>query len=82
MNRTDYKGMCQLFKDGQLIWVENTDRNIAGRVTGCNDEQIEVEVRGRRQLWDRDDCVEMTHGYKINYAEYMKHPQEFDTHLD
>ena len=82
MNRTDYQGMCQLFKDGQLLWVENTEKNIAGRVIGCGVEMVEVDVRGHVESWARDACVEMTHGYKMNYAEYLKHPKEFDTHLD
>lgn len=82
MNRTDYKGMCQLFSDGQLLWVENTDKQIAGRVTGCGEEMIAVDVKGHRESWGRSDCTEMTHGYKMNYKEYLKHPGEFDTHLD
>lgn len=82
MNRTDYKGMCQLFNDGQLIWVENSDKHIAGRVTGCSEEAIEVDVKGRVESWSRDECMEMTHGYKVKYDEVLKHPHEFDTHLD
>lgn len=82
MDRTDYKGMCQLFNDGQLIWVENTDKNITGRVTGCHEGLIEVEVKGGHESWYRSDCLELTHGYKVNYEEYLKHPNEFDTHLD
>jgi hypothetical protein len=82
MNRTDYQGMCQLFKDGQLLWVENTDKHVAGRVTGCGEGQIEVDVKGHTETWERSACFEMTHGYKMNYPEYMKHPQDFDTHLD
>ncbi len=82
MNRTDYQGMCQLFSNGQLIWIENTDKQIAGRVTGCSEELIEVDVQGHHESWQRAACMEMTHGYKVNYAEYLKHPQDFDTHLD
>jgi len=82
MNRTDYKGMCQLFKDGQLLWVENTDKHIAGRVIGCGAEMVEVDVKGQVESWTLDECTELTHGYKMNYKEYLKHPKEFDTHLD
>jgi len=82
MNRTDYEGMCQLFNDGQLIWVENSDKHIAGRVTGCSEKGIDVDVKGRQESWSRAECMEMTHGYKVKYDEVLKHPHEFDTHLD
>lgn len=82
MNRTDYQGMCQLFRDGRLIWVENTDKHIPGRVTGCGAEMVDVDVRGHDESWTRSECNELTYGYKMNYAEYLKHPKEFDTHHD
>ncbi len=82
MNHTEYMGMCQLFSDGQLLWVENTDKHIAGRVTGCGAEMVEVDVKGHVESWARSACTEMTHGFKMNYEEYLKHPKEYDTHLD
>ena len=82
MNRTEYQGMCELFGDGQMIWIENQSNHLQGRVVGCEPELIEVEVGKHCERWSPDECVEMTHGYKVNYAEVKKHPHEFDTHLD
>ena len=82
MNTTEYKGMCELFGDGQMIWVENQRTHSKGRVVGCEPEMIEVEVDNHCEKWNRSDCAEMTHGYKVNYEEVKKHPHEFDSHLD
>ncbi len=82
MNRTDFEGMCELFGDGQMIWVENLNSDMRGRVIGCDAEMIEVEVGDHCEKWRRDVCIEMTHGYKVNYEEVKKHPHEYDTHLD
>lgn len=82
MKRNEYKGMCQLFEDGEMIWVENRTSHLQGRVTGCHDNMIDVDVKGHRETWDSDICRELTHGFKVNYDETMKHPHEYDTHLD
>ena len=82
MNRTDYQGMCELFTDGQMIWVENQANQLKGRVVGCTAEQIEVEVDDHCEKWNHHECSEITHGYKVNYEEVKKHPHEFDTHHD
>lgn len=82
MNKTEFKGMCELFDDGQMIWVENQTSHMQGRVTGCHDDMLEVDVKGHNETWDRTDCTEMTHGFKVNYEETLKHPHEYDTHLD
>ncbi len=82
MNNTEYQGMCELFNDGQMIWVENQTNHLKGRVVGCEPDMIEVEVENHCEKWKRSDCVEMTHGYKVNYEEVKKHPHEYDSHLD
>lgn len=82
MRRTDFEGMCELFKDGRLIWVENASAHKTGRVVGCSTDSIEVEVAGHREEWAARDCRELTHGYRVNYAEVKKHPHEYDSHLD
>ena len=82
MNTTDFQGMCELFKDGQLIWVQKLNSHMKGRVIGCEAEMIEVEVGDHCEKWSRSECAEMTHGYKVKYEEVKKHPHEFDTHLD
>ncbi|HEY5673457.1 MAG TPA: hypothetical protein VIR78_07125 [Malonomonas sp.] len=82
MNRTDYQGMCELFTDGHMIWVENQDTHQKGRVVGCDAEQIEVEVGDHCEKWSYSSCAELTHGYRVNYEEVKKHPHEFDTHHD
>jgi len=82
MNRTEYQGMCELFSDGQMIWVENILNHLKGRVVGCEKGMVEVEIGDHCETWDRSECNEMTHGYKVNYDEVKKHPHEFDTHLD
>ena len=82
MNRTDYQGMCELFGDGQMIWIENQVTHLQGRVVGCESEMIEVEVGDHCEKWNHLECAEMTHGYRVNYQEVKKHPHEFDTHLD
>lgn len=82
MKRTDFEGMCELFKDGRLTWVENANDHKAGRVVSCGTDSIEVEVAGHRESWNASDCQEMTHGYRVNYDEVKKHPHEFDSHLD
>lgn len=82
MNRTEYQGMCELFSDGQMIWLENQASHLQGRVVGCEPDLIEVEVGDHCERWNPANCTEMTHGYKVNYEEVKKHPHEFDTHLD
>lgn len=82
MKRTDYEGMCELFGDGLMIWVENKATQQKGRVVGCAAGQIEVEVGDHCEKWNRSECAEITHGYRMNYAEVKKHPHEFDTHHD
>lgn len=82
MNRTDFQGMQQLFDDGNMIWVENQLNHAKGRVIGFEPNMIEVEVDKHCERWDIDVCSEVTHGYKINYSEVLKHPHEFDSHLD
>ncbi len=82
MNKVDFEGMCELFGDGQLIWVENQNSHVEGRVVGCDGEMIEVKVGKYNEKWDRRECGEMTHGFKVKYDEVKKHPHEYDTHLD
>lgn len=82
MNRTEYDGMCELFGDGNLVWVENQATHKKGRVIGCEPDSIEVEIGNRCEKWSPNDCAEMTHGYKVNYEEVKKHPHEYDSHLD
>ncbi|WP_303721609.1 hypothetical protein [Malonomonas rubra] len=82
MNGTEFNGMCELFNDGELIWVENQNSHDKGRVVGCEFEMIEVEVGDHREKWNRSICSEITHGFKVNYDEVKKHPHEYDTHLD
>jgi hypothetical protein len=82
MNKTEYQGMCQLFGDGELIWLENLNSHSKGRVTGCQENMVEVDVNGHREKWHLDICSELTHGYKVKYDEILKHPHEYDTHLD
>jgi hypothetical protein len=82
MKRTDFEGMCELAQEGRLTWVENTGSHEKGRVVSCAAENIEVEVAGQSESWDRRECQELTYGYKVNYEEVRKHPHEFDTHLD
>ena len=82
MKRTDFEGMCELFNDGQMVWIENQATHKQGRVVGCEAEVIEVEVGDHREKWNRSECAEMTHGFKVKYEEVKKHPHEFDTHHD
>jgi hypothetical protein len=82
MNRTEFEGMCELFGDGQLIWVENQNSHVKGRVIGCEADKIEVKVGDHNEKWNRSECGEMTHGFKVKYDEVKKHPHEYDTHLD
>jgi len=82
MNRTDLQGMRQLFDDGNMIWVENRQNQTKGRVVGFEPNFIEVEVDQHCERWDIDVCIEMTHGFKVKYDEVLKHPHEFDSHLD
>lgn len=82
MNRTDYQGMCELFSDGQMIWIENELTHMKGRLVGCEPELLEVEVDNHCEKWPRRDCSELTYGYKVNYEEVRRHPHEFDTHHD
>ena len=82
MNRTEFEGMCELFNDGQMIWVQRMNSHLKGKVVGCAEDMIEVEVGDHCEKWSRSDCAEMTHGFKVNYDEVKKHPHEYDTHLD
>lgn len=82
MNRTDFQGMCELLDDGQMIWVENMQSHNKGRVVGCKQDGLEVEVDNHCEIWRSSDCSEITHGYRVNYQEVMKHPHEYDSHLD
>jgi hypothetical protein len=82
MKQLDFEGMCELFQEGRLTWVENKDTHQAGRVISCAENAIEVDVSGNREKWDWRACQEMTHGYKVKYEEVKKHPHEFDTHGD
>jgi len=82
MNMNEFQGMCELFGDGQMIWVENELNHKKGRVIGCEGDMIEVEVGNHCETWDRFECAEMTHGFKVKYNEVKKHPHEYDTHAD
>jgi hypothetical protein len=82
MNGTEYTGMCELFNDGQLIWVENQKTHTKARVVGCAAEMIEVEATDHCEKWDFRDCAEITHGFRVKYEEVRKHPHEYDSHLD
>lgn len=82
MNRNEFQGMCDLLKDGRMTWVENHQNHLQGRVVGCEEDRIEVDIGNRCEVWERQDCSEMTHGYKIDYQEVEKHPHEYDSHLD
>lgn len=82
MTRIDYEGMCELFTDGKMIWVENELTNKKGRMVGCACEMIKVEVKGQCEAWNHDNCSEMTYGYRVKYGEVKKYPHEYDTHLD
>lgn len=82
MRQNEFEGMCELAGEGRLTWVENTHTHMAGRVVACNADNIEVEVAGHRENWDRHDCKELTHGYKVDYTEVKRHPHEYDSHLD
>lgn len=82
MNGTEYTGMCELFNDGQLIWVENQKTHTKGRVVGCAAEIIEIEAGDHSEKWAFRDCAEITHGFRVKYEEVRKHPHEYDSHLD
>ena len=82
MNRTEYQGMCELFRDGQIIWVENELTRQTGRVVGCDRQMIEVEMGNHCEIWSSGDCSEMTHGFRVKYDEVKKYPHEYDSHLD
>ena len=82
MNRTEFRGMCELFSDGNLIWLENQATHDKGRMVGCEADMIEVEVGNHCEKWRPAECIEVTHGYKVNYGEVQKHPHEYDSHLD
>ncbi|HAD03717.1 MAG: hypothetical protein A2091_12500 [Desulfuromonadales bacterium GWD2_61_12] len=74
--------MCTLASEGRLTWVENTTLHETGRVTACGADTLTVDVGGKNEDWHMRDCRELTHGYKVNYEEVLKHPHEFDTHRD
>ncbi len=82
MNRTDFQGIRQLFDDGNMVWVENRLNQVKGRVIGFEPDMIEVEVDKHCERWDINICSEMTHGFRVKYDEVLKHPHEFDSHLD
>lgn len=82
MNKTEFYGMCELVNDGEMIWVEKMNSDMKGRVVGCEKEMIEVEIGNRCEKWMPNECTEMTHGFKVRYEEVMKHPHDYDTHLD
>lgn len=82
MNNTDFQGMCQLVNDGETIWIENKSKEMKGLAVGCTTNMIEVEVGNHCEKWNPNECSEMTHGFKIKYEEVIKHPHEYDTHLD
>ncbi|MFO7578145.1 MAG: hypothetical protein R6W66_10505 [Pelovirga sp.] len=82
MKRMDFEGMCQLNRDGQMVWVKNLLNQTAGRVVNCEAEAIEVQVGNHCEKWDHQICEELTHGYRVNYSEVKKYPHEYDTHLD
>lgn len=82
MNRTEFEGMCEVFGDGGLVWVENMQTHMKGRVISCEAEMIEVVTDDHTERWDRNECAEVTHGFKVKYEEVKKHPHEYDTHLD
>ncbi|PLX85412.1 MAG: hypothetical protein C0618_10510 [Desulfuromonas sp.] len=82
MRHLDFQGMCELVGDGEVIWVENQTNHQQGRVTGCHNQLLEVNVEGHSETWEHEVCTEMTHGFKVDYEETLKHPHEYDSHLD
>jgi hypothetical protein len=82
MNHQEFQGMCQLIGDGETIWVENHLNEKKGLAIGCAKDMIEVEVDNHCEKWSPSECTEMTHGFKVKYDEVLKHPHEYDTHLD
>lgn len=82
MTTIDYEGMCELFQDGKMIWVENELNKMRGRMVGCHSNTIEVEIGGECVTWAPGDCCEMTFGYRVNYDVVRMYPHEFDTHVD
>lgn len=82
MNKTEFHGMCELVRDGELVWVKKMNSSLKGHVIGCDAESIEVEIGNHCEKWMPSECAEMTHGFKVNYEEVRKHPHDYDTHLD
>ncbi len=82
MRRTEFDGMCELAGEGRLTWLENIRSHEKGRVISCESDKIEVDVAGQREEWQPSECQELTYGYKVDYDEVIKHPHEFDSHLD
>jgi hypothetical protein len=51
MKSEELINVCQAVTHGHERYVRNLQRNAEGKVIGCRDDSLEVEVNGRRETW-------------------------------
>ncbi len=58
MERKEFEKCCQAIEDGVEVYLENTSSHETGRVLFCTPDQFRVEVAGKRQAWQPENCEE------------------------
>lgn len=63
MTEKEFAEICRLGKTGPSIAITYLDFNLTGKLLGCWENNLLIEVNGQREVWPRELCESVKPGY-------------------
>jgi len=60
MQGPQYKALCRALAKGEERYVENLENHHAGKALACFGEMLEIDIYGKREIWSRENCREVS----------------------
>lgn len=58
MRGEGFINICQAALHGNTRYVRNVRSRECGRIVHCSGDRLEVELKGRKEVWSCDECEE------------------------
>lgn len=63
MTEKEFGEICDFGTSNPSISVTYLDFNLTGKLVGCYEDNLLIEINGQRQVWPRELCERAKPGY-------------------
>ncbi len=65
MTEREYSRVCRLQRDGSEVRISYQEFNLTGKLVGCGEDCLVIDINGRRTLWPREICESKPRTYPV-----------------